>query len=44
MPGEFTIANFKHVAGGVQAGRFAIGERRVLFVRAIDRLATFGEP
>jgi PPOX class probable F420-dependent enzyme len=27
MPGEFTIANFKTVADGLQEGQFAVGER-----------------
>ena len=27
MPNEFTVANFKHVADGVQEGQFGIGER-----------------
>ncbi len=28
MPNEFTVANFRHVADGLQEGQFAIGERR----------------
>ena len=28
MPGGFVIANFRHVADGLQEGQFAIGERR----------------
>lgn len=35
MSNEFAIANFQHVADD---------EKRVLFERRIDRIATFGKP
>ena len=28
MSSDFTVANFKHVADGLQAGQFAVGERK----------------
>ena len=28
MSGNFTVANFKHVADGLQSGQFAVGERK----------------
>jgi Pyridoxamine 5'-phosphate oxidase len=28
MPGSFIIANFRHVADGLQEGQFAVGERK----------------
>jgi len=28
MPNDFVVANFRHVAAGLQPGQFAVGERR----------------